>query len=126
VKLERLIPLVVPLKGDGEQTCIICGHLLRQSRLIHIIDGGAAVAHPDYRGIPSPAMTCCVCGGPHHPDDCARAQEYVRQCLEARTSPPPPRPVPWWNPDTGIFEVEITTATRWDSWRFGRRVQQHG
>lgn len=48
VRLERFIPLVVELKGDGEQTCIVCGHLLRRSRQIHIIDGGAAVAHPDY------------------------------------------------------------------------------
>lgn len=45
---ERIIPLVVPLVGDGELTCIICGRPTVKPRVIHIVDGGAAVAHPDY------------------------------------------------------------------------------
>lgn len=50
---ERTIPLVVRLEGDGEATCILCGRtLLHTSRCapseIHVVDGGAAIAHPDY------------------------------------------------------------------------------
>jgi hypothetical protein len=45
---ERIVPLVIPLKGDGELTCIICGRPVIGEREIHIVDGGAAVAHPDY------------------------------------------------------------------------------
>lgn len=49
VKLERLIPLVVPLKGDGVDTCIICDRRLGcNSRQIHIVEGGAFIAHPSY------------------------------------------------------------------------------
>jgi len=44
----RVVPLVVPLLGDGELTCIVCGRPARGVREIHIVEGGAAVAHPDY------------------------------------------------------------------------------
>jgi hypothetical protein len=35
-------------------------------------------------------LTCCVCGGEHHPLNCARAQKYMRQCTNTRISAPPP------------------------------------
>lgn len=35
---------------------------------------------------------CCVCGGLHLAADCVRARRYVRECLTAKVSPPPPEP----------------------------------
>lgn len=43
--------------------------------------------------LPEP-LTCCVCGGPHHPEDCARARKFIRECQNTRISPPPPPPPP--------------------------------
>lgn len=48
MSFERTIPLIIELKGDGVDTCIICGRPVVRPREIHIVDGGASVAHPDY------------------------------------------------------------------------------